>query len=482
MKNAIFAPLVVDLDGTLTPTDTLVESVICLVKHSPLNVLRLPVWLARGRAEFKNSIALHASISPALLPYRQDLLDYLKEEKAKGRQVVLATAAHQSIAQGVASHLDIFDKVLASGPGHNLKGQAKLEAIRHLVGEDFVYAGDSRADLPIWKSAQAAVLVGAAADVAAEVRRSVPVEREFSNEPAGAMVWVRALRIHQWLKNLLIFVPLLTAFSFLDLSKVATLTLAFIAFSLAASATYIGNDLWDLENDREHPRKRTRAFASARLSIVQGLAVAGVLLLLGLGLACAVSVDFLLMLCLYLVLTSAYTWMLKKYVLIDGVMLSLLYTLRVLAGTVAINIALSSWLLAFSVLTFLSQALVKRCSELVLLQQMGLDSTQGRDYRVTDLAVLWPMGVGAALSAVVVFGLFISAPETHERYASPRMLWLVAVGLLYWLARLWLKTSRGEMHDDPLIYALRDYGSRLVLLAMMAIAVLAHFFHFQVIP
>ncbi len=417
-----------------------------------------------------------------MLPYRQDLLDYLKEEKAKGRQIVLATASHQSIAQGVASHLGFFDEVLASGPKHNLKGQAKLEAIRHLVGEDFVYAGDSRADLPIWKSAQAAVLVGAAADVADEVRRSVPVEREFFNEPAGAMVWVRALRIHQWLKNLLIFVPLLTAFSFLDLSRVATLTLAFIAFSLAASATYIGNDLWDLENDREHPRKCTRAFASARLSILQGLAVAGVFLLLGLGLAFAVSLDFLLMLCLYLVLTSAYTWMLKKYVLIDVVMLSLLYTLRVLAGTVAINIGLSSWLLAFSVLTFLSLALVKRCSELVLLQHMGLDSTQGRDYRVTDLAVLWPMGVGAALSAVVVFGLFISAPETHERYASPRMLWLVAVGLLYWLARLWLKTARGEMHDDPLIYALRDYGSRLVLLAMTVLMVLAHFFHFKVIP
>ncbi len=482
MKNAIVVPLVVDLDGTLTPTDTLVESVISLVKRSPLNVLRLPAWLARGRAEFKNSIAFHACISPALLPYRQDLLDYLKEEKAKGRQIVLATAAHQSIARGVARHLGIFDEVLATGPGHNLKGQAKLEAIRHLVGENFVYAGDSRADLPIWKSAKAAVLVGATADVVAEVRRLVPVEREFSNEPAGAMVWVRALRIHQWLKNLLIFVPLLTAFSFLDLSKVATLTLAFIAFSLAASATYIGNDLWDLENDREHPRKRTRAFASARLSILQGLAVGGLLLLLGLGLAFAVSLDFFLMLCLYLGLTSAYTWMLKKYVLIDVLMLSLLYTLRVLAGTVAINIGLSSWLLAFSVLTFLSLALVKRCSELVLLQQMGLDSTQGRDYRVADLAVLWPMGVGAALSAVVVFGLFISAPETHQRYASPRMLWLVAVGLLYWLARLWLKTSRGEMHDDPLIYALRDYGSRLVLLAMVVLMVLAHFFHFQVIP
>lgn len=468
-------PLVVDLDGTLTPTDTLVESIIKLVKQSPLNLFRLPLWLMQGRAGLKQAVARHASISPQQLPYREPLLAYLREEKAKGRRIILATAAHQTIADGVAEHLSVFDQVLATEGAANLKGEAKLQAIRALVASDFVYAGDSQADLPIWKAARAAVLVGVAPSTAAEVRKSVPIEREFFNETAGLPVWLRALRVHQWMKNLLLFVPLLTGFSFLNLSGLLAVVLAFVAFSLAASATYVVNDLWDLENDRVHPRKRQRPFASARLSILHGLAVAGASLVLALIIAALVSKGFLLMLMLYLVLTSAYSWMLKEYVLIDVLMLSLLYTLRILAGSVAAGIATSSWLLAFSVFTFFSLALVKRCSELISLEQNGLASTRGRDYRVSDLMVLWPLGVGAALSAVVVFGLFISAPETQSRYATPSLLWLVAIGLIYWLSRLWIKTSRGEMHDDPVVYALKDHGSRVTVFCMVIAMLIAHF-------
>jgi 4-hydroxybenzoate polyprenyltransferase len=303
----------------------------------------------------------------------------------------------------------------------------------------------------------------------------VLVEREFSSDRAGLSIWLRALRLHQWLKNLLLFVPLLTAFSFTDIGKLASMVLAFLAFSVAASATYMVNDLWDLENDRAHPRKRLRPFASAQLSILHGLAIAAGALFLAFGLAFTVSTGFFLMLLLYLVLTSAYSWVLKEYVLIDVLMLSLLYTLRILAGSVATGIATSSWLLAFSVFMFLSLALVKRCAELVSLEQNGAEVTRGRDYRVTDLVVLWPLGVGAALSAVVVFGLFISAPETQARYATPHLLWLVAIGMIYWLARLWIKTSRGEMHDDPVVYAIKDRGSRVTVFAMIAVTLAAHF-------
>lgn len=473
--SATLAPLVVDLDGTLTPTDTLVESLVKVVKQSPLNLVRIPFWLMRGRAGFKEAIAAHASISGEHLPYREPLLDYLREEKQKGRKIVLATAAHHSIAQNVANHLDLFDQVLATEAGHNLKGKAKLQAIQDKVGQSFVYAGDSQADVPIWKAAQAAVLVDVSGNIAQAVRRDVQIEREFPGEGGGLGVWIKALRVHQWLKNLLLFVPLLTAFSFFDLGKLSAMVVAFLAFSLAASATYMVNDLWDLENDRAHPRKRLRPFASARLPILNGLAVAAGALLLALVLAFSVSTAFLLMLLLYLVLTSAYSWVLKEYVLIDVLMLSLLYTLRILAGSVAIGIATSSWLLAFSVFMFLSLALVKRCAELVSLEENGKAATRGRDYRVTDLVVLWPLGVGAALSAVVVFGLFISASETQARYGTPQMLWLVALGLIYWLARLWVKTSRGEMHDDPVIYAIKDHGSRMTVFAMIAVMLAAHF-------
>ena len=468
-------PLVVDLDGTLTPTDTLMESIIKVIKQSPLNLVRLPFWLMKGRAGFKESIAAHGSISVEHLPYRELLLDYLREEKKRGRKIILATAAHHSIAHKVADHLGLFDQVLATEAGHNLKGRAKLQAIQENVGGAFVYAGDSQADVPIWKAAQAAVLVDVSGETAQAVRRDVQIEREFPCESGGLGVWIKALRVHQWLKNLLLFVPQLTAFSFLDLGKQTAMVVAFLAFSFAASATYMVNDLWDLENDRAHPRKRLRPFASARLPILNGLAVAAGALLLALVLAFSVSTSFLLMLLLYLVLTSAYSWVLKEYVMIDVLMLSLLYTLRILAGSVAIGIAISSWLLAFSVYIFLSLALVKRCAELVSLEGHGKTATRGRDYRVTDLVVLWPFGVGAALSAVVVFGLFISAPETQARYGTPQMLWLVALALIYWLARLWVKTSRGEMHDDPLVYAIKDHGSRVTVLAMVAVTLAAHF-------
>ncbi len=468
-------PLIVDLDGTLTPSDTLVESVIKLVKQSPFNLLRLPIWLLRGKSQLKNAVAQHTEFSAEHLPYNESLLAYLRDEKAKGRQIVLATAAHRSIAEAVSMHLGLFDLVLATDANLNLKGKAKLQAIEGAVGKNFVYAGDSLADLPIWKAAEAAILVGVAQKTAEMIRRTTPVEQEFSRERSGLADWVRALRVHQWLKNVLLFVPLLTAFSFLDIEKLATMMLAFLAFSLAASATYIVNDIWDLENDRMHPRKRLRPFASAKLPIWHGLGVAVSALVLAFTLAIALHAGFILMLLLYLVLTSAYSWVFKEYVLLDVLLLSILYTLRILAGSMAIGITVSSWLIAFSIFMFLSLALVKRCAELVLHEQNGMTALRGRDYRVTDLVVLWPLGIGAALSSVVVFGLFISAPDTQARYATPQLLWLVAIGLIYWLARLWVKTSRGEMHDDPVIYAIKDRGSRAVVFGMIIVMVIAHF-------
>ena len=475
-------PLVVDLDGTLTPTDTLLESLVRLLKRSPLSILRLPFWLIRGRAGFKESISTRVTLDVENIPYSAPLLDYLREEKSRGRQIVLATAAHHTIADEVARHLDIFSVVIATRAENNLKGRAKLQAIQDNVGEAFVYAGDCSADLPIWMQAKAAILVGVAHRTAAQVRREVPIEREYPKQAGGLSVWLRALRVHQWIKNLLLFVPLLTTFEFTHIDKLASMVLAFVAFSLAASATYVVNDLWDLESDRAHPRKRLRPFASGALPIAQGLLVAGIALVLALGLASAVSQGFLWMLLTYLVLTSFYSWVIKEYVLMDVLMLSLLYTIRILAGSVAIGAITSSWLLAFSAFIFLSLALVKRCAELVSLKDAGAGATRGRDYRVTDLVVLWPLGVGAALCAVVVFGLFISAPETQARYATPQLLWFVAIGLVYWMARLWIKTSRGEMHDDPVVYAIKNRGSRLTVLAMVAVAVIAHFFALELYP
>lgn len=475
MAISIDPPLVVDLDGTLTPTDTLVETIIKAVRCSPFILLCIPIWMMKGRECLMEAVATRARISVEDLPYRLPLLDYLRKERQRGRTIVLATAAHHSIALRVASFLGLFDHVLATGAGHDFKGKEKLQAIREKVGPTFAYAGDSRTDVPIWRAAQAAVLVDVPGDMARAIRQEVQVEREFPGESGGLGMWIRALRIHQWLKNLLLFVPLLTAFSFFELGKLTSSIVAFLAFSVAASATYIVNDLWDLDNDRAHPRKRQRPFASARLPILKGLAVAACALLLAFVLAIFVSKTFFLMLLTYLVMTSAYSWMVKEYVLMDVLMLSQLYTLRILAGSVAIGTDTSDWLLAFSGFMFLSLALVKRCTELISLQGSGKSAASGRDYQTSDLVVLWPLGVGAALCAVVVFGLFISAPETQARYGTPRMLWLVAMGLIYWLARLWVKTSRGEMYDDPVVFAIKDRGSRITVIVMVTVMLAAHF-------
>lgn len=468
-------PLVVDLDGTLVRTDMLVETVLRTVKRSPAELIILPWRMIRGRAKFKQAMAERCSVAVDLLPYHEPLVDYLRSQKAAGRQLMLATAADGKVAHKVAEHLQLFGQVLCSDGVINLKGADKLDAIRAAVGERFAYAGDSSADLPIWRAASGAVLVNAPRRLAAVVRRHAQVEREFPPERRGAGAWMRALRVHQWVKNLMLFVPLLTAFGLFDAGRLATMAVAFFAFSLAASATYLVNDMWDLDSDRAHPRKRKRPFASGVIPLTRGLVAAGLGLTLAAALALMVSPAFFGMLLVYLLLTSAYSIVFKEYVLIDVILLASLYTFRILAGAVVAQVPLTPWLLAFSMFLFLSLALVKRCAELVTLAGLGRISTCGRDYRVSDLVVLWSFGVGSALAAAVIFGMFVSLPATRDRYATPDLLWLVAIGLIYWLGRLWVKTSRDEMHDDPIIFAMRDRGSRVVIAAMILVTLASQF-------
>ena len=456
-------PLVVDLDGTLTPVDTLAESVILLLRHRPTTLFLLPAWLASGRAGFKSRVATALGRSPRHLPWCEPLLSYLREQKRNGRTLVLATAAHRSIAEAVADELGLFQCVVATEGDMNLKGEAKLHAIRERFGDRFAYAGDSNADLPLWRHAEAALVVGRPRSLPDGVR----IEYEFTKSAASPMVWLRALRVHQWLKNLLLFVPLLTSFSFWDAGKVVAALMGFVAFSLAASATYIVNDLWDLENDRQHPRKHKRPLASGQIGIGAALGVSAALLVIAFGVAALVGLPLVLMLALYLLITSAYSWHLKRVMLIDVLVLATLYTLRILAGSVAIGVATSSWLLVFSIFIFFSLALVKRCSELVALSAISVADARGRDYHYADLPVLLPLGVGAGLCAAIVFGLFVNTPDVQTRYGIPPLMWLTGLGLLYWISRLWIKTIRGEMHDDPLVYTLSDFGCRVTIAGMV---------------
>jgi len=472
--NSSKPPLVLDLDGTLLRTDTLIESALLLVRRQPLMLFLLLRWALAGPLTLKARLAERVQLDMAALPWREDLLAWVGEQRAQGRRVLLATAAHRSIADAAAAHAGPFEQVLATEGSVNLKSEAKLAAIRAAVGPDFVYAGDSSADLPVWRAGSAAVLAGVKPGLRAQLGSQVPIEAEFGQTSAGLMVWLRAIRMHQWAKNLLIFVPLFTAFAYAAPGKLWAAFLVFVAFSLAASGTYLMNDLWDLSNDRRHPRKKLRALASGQIATLHGVAAAAVLLAAGMAVALWVGWPSAAMLAAYVVVTTAYSWVLKTYVLIDVVVLAVLYSHRVLAGSVATDIPVSPWLLAFSIFTFMSLALVKRCGELVALQQAGRESAVGRDYRVGDLVVLWPFGAAASVCATVVFGLYAAAPETAARFAHPRVLWLMAVALIYWFGRLWIKTARGEMHDDPLVFALRDRGSRVTMALMGVVFVAAY--------
>jgi 4-hydroxybenzoate polyprenyltransferase/phosphoserine phosphatase len=470
-------PLVVDLDGTLTPTDTLWESLIRLARARPAALFLVPIWLYHGRANLKAKIAQSINWEAHDIPLNTDLIEYLRSQKDH-RQIVLATAANQRIAVAVAKRIGLFDVVIASDDMLNVKGGNKLAAIRRVVGEHFVYAGDAKADLPIWSAAESSILVGGSSALRRRVLGCSRLEREFQVQVAGLSTWLKAVRIHQWTKNLLVLVPLLTSFSITSIDRLAASAMAFLAFSLAASATYLANDLWDLESDRVHPRKRLRPLAAGTVSIRDALGVAVMLLLSAFSIAYAISGLFAITLLVYVIVTTAYSWTLKRYVIADVLTLACLYAMRVYAGAVALTLPISSWLLAFSAFLFLGLALVKRCAELVSLEREGRLRATGRNYLVSDLRVLWPMGVGASLCAVVVFGLFISSPDVASRYASPQLVWFCALLLFYWLGRLWIKTARGEMHDDPIVFALRDPNSRVTVVGMGIIAIIAHSYPF----
>ena len=472
---AAATPLFVDLDGTLVATNTLLECLLLRLRHRPLDLLKLPLWLWRGRAYVKARLAEDDRLEVGRLPYRGDLCDQLRRVHAEGRRVYLATAADQRIAHRIARHLGFFDAVLASDGQRNLRAREKLAAIRDVAARDFDYAGNARDDLVIWRAARSAIVVGARSGL---VRRVARLGRPAQIMPATASPWreiVRALRVHQWLKNLLVFVPLLTSFRFTDPGVLTHSLVAFFAFCFCASSIYIVNDLLDLEADRAHPRKRFRPFAGGTLSIPVGLLVAASGMGLGLGLAGWDSQHLLAIMLVYVATSTAYSIHLKTRVLADVIVLAILYTLRIFAGAAGTGIPLSVWLVAFSVLVFLSLGLVKRCSELMLLQREGRQVIRGRDYVLDDLKIFWPMGVATSVGAVLLFAFFIHFGGVQAHYRTPALLWIVAVGLFYWLSRMWIKTARGEMTDDPLVFALRDAGSRTVIAGMILVTVAARY-------
>jgi len=466
-------PLCIDLDGTLIRSDTLLESVLELFKQHPVATLQLPFWLARGRAYLKARIAERAPIAVETLPYREEFVAWVRDESAT-RPVVLVTAAHRRIADAVARHLGMFREVIATGDV-NLKAQRKAQALIDRFGaKAFDYAGNDDADLPVWRQARQAIVVGARPSVARHARADATVAREFEPQPPLShrlLAWMRALRLYQWVKNVLVFVAPAAAHRLLEPQALSASVLAFIAFGLAASAIYLINDLLDLPSDRRHPRKRSRPFASGRLPLASGVIAAPILLAGAFWLAATLGLAFTLTLLAYVACTTAYSVWLKRKTFIDVALLAALYTLRVVAGAAAAGLGLSFWLLAVCAYGFLGLALLKRYSELRELEVEGQVSAAGRGYVTGDLPVVLALGVGASLLATLVTALYIDSQASQALYRNPEFLWALVGLMLLAMGRMWLIAGRGTMHDDPIVFLARDRWSLLIVVfAAAAIA------------
>ena len=462
-------PLVVDLDGTLVTTDTLFENAALLLRQRPWLILSMALWLFRGKAALKSEIASRAQVKAEYLPFRPELIAWLQSESDGGREIVLATGAHQVTADAVAVHLGFFSEVLATSDRLNLTGAAKRDALVKKFGPSgFDYVGNGREDVPVWKACRISHVAGRGHIPSVAAMRGI----SFSDHPATFGSWLRAARPYQWVKNVLVFVPALLNHH-IDLRVLADLVITFFAFSFAASGTYIVNDLFDLESDRQHSRKRKRPLASGELTITQGVLTVALLVAAGFGLGALVGTSLTIALFAYIFISLGYSVFLKNKPILDVVALAFLYTLRVYTGGIVASAWISPWLFQFSMFLFLSLAFVKRYSELRRLRSLRKRDTPGRGYRLVDLALISQAGVGSGLIAGLILALYADSQEIQRLYPHPHALWCVCPIFVYWIVRVWIIAHRGNMTDDPILYAFRDRVSYIVGCAIVVAVVLA---------
>lgn len=460
--------LIVDLDDTLVRTDMLFETLWASLSRRWLNIFVIIGALRSGRAALKAKLQELGPVPAASLPYNEDVLAQIKAWKAQGGQVALVSASDQAIVSEIADHLGIFDAAHGSDGATNLKGSNKAEFLLDRFPDGFAYMGDSRADLAIWAHANEAITVDASASVRAGVD-DLPLDAthlETRQKPLWRAL-SKAMRPHQWLKNALIFLPILLGHQ-LDAASLGLAMLAFMAFSLIASSVYLLNDLLDLASDRAHPRKRLRPFAAGTLPLAWGTVLAPGLLLIGTLLSALVGMQFLAVMCIYYVVTTVYSFSLKRKLVIDICTLAGLYTIRIIAGGVATGTVLSVWLLAFSIFFFFALAAIKRQAELVAGAASGKDKAHGRGYLTSDLPFVSQMAVSSGYVSVLVMALYVNSEAVQTLYSNPLPLWGICLVLLYWVSRLVMITHRGWMHDDPVVFAATDKIS-LICAALMGV-------------
>lgn len=467
------------MDGTLIRSDLLLESAALLLRDKPWLAFAFPIWVLQGRAALKRRIADRVELAADTLPYNSEVIEWLHEEKAKGRPLILATAAETHLASAVADHVGLFDYVVASDGVLNLKGHKKLDALQARYGPNFDYAGDSGADLPIWRTCREAILVNPSSRTLRAARKTARVGRVFETPRRTGRLILRELRVYQWVKNLLIFVPLITSHQLGRLDLVYKAVLAFAAFSLLASSVYIVNDVADLESDRRHARKRLRPFASGNLSLKFAFALAPILVVAAFAISALLPVSASAVLGIYFVATLLYSLWLKRKLLVDVFMLAGLYTLRIVMGQASYGVELSTWLISFSIFLFLSLGFCKRASELYNMRESGRTSNPRRGYNVDDLPQVNVFGVATGCLSSLVLAEYMNSDNVRILYKQPELLWLLSPLMLYWISRIWIVTYRGKMTEDPILFAAKDRVTLLVALVFVAIlfAATRNWFH-----
>ena len=464
--DSMSVPLCVDLDGTLLRTDVLVEGLLAVASNWRL-LARMPRLLT-NRAGLNQRVAELALLDPALLPYNENLLDFLRARRAAGQSLVLATAADARAAHAIADHLDLFDEVICSEGVRILKGEAKAAALIKRFGRrGFAYAGNAHYDVPIWREARSIVIVNAGPRICKKARSGgARVEAEFHDQPLLLRSALQGMRPYLWARNLLVFVPMIMAPAIGDRSAWISALWMFAAFCATASGTYVLNDLTDLAADRRHPSKRLRPFASGALTIPTGIVLAVTLIALGLGISAALGVLPLIL--IYVVVSMSYSFALKELPLVDVFVLAGLSTLRLVGGGLATGHSVPLWLLTFSGFVFLSIALVKRTDEMRAVARASNDRVAARrGYRTGDVMMLQMFGCASVFASSVVLALFVGSTAASAQFRSPELLWGVVALILFWQCRLWLLTIRGHMHDDPIVYAARDWVSWIVAASVL---------------
>lgn len=449
-------PLCVDLDGTLIQSDLSVESALKALKLRPWVILLFPIWLRRGLGYFKSQIARFVRLSYGTIPINKSVLNYIREKKEAGRPLLLVTGSYQVYARSIAEEIGLFDEVLATTVDCNLTGRNKARVLVERFGEgQFDYIGNEVKDQHIWQVSRRALFANATPKLIDKLS-FIDFHRVFHAEETSLRLILKAGRAHQWVKNLLLFVAPVASHTLFVGGSLFSALIAFFAFSLLASATYLFNDLCDLEADRKHPEKCKRPLASGALPIRTGVGLMGVLFAASFALCLFLPSAFFGTLIGYLALTLAYSLKIKKIASLDVIALASLYTIRVIAGAFALSVPVSFWLLAFSMFLFLSLAMAKRVSEIINLASRNRNTIKGRDYHIDDQAILTQCGTASGYLAVFVLAFYINSPEVIKLYTLPETLWLLCPAVLYWITRAWMKTTRGLMNEDPIVFAIKD--------------------------